>query len=385
MDAVGDPLAADTPPIGPLVVFIARRAVPALIARVTSLCAVGVDAHIIADESDSLPATRPRDTTKSGDEWSQYALRRCPARVHSVDPGEARRLKWTSMTAKFLKSGRDVTGWEKATLWAHGALRADAAADAAASVVTAAAADSCGNAAQVGGASGAVVRATVAPRAQRVVWFVEDDVWWTESALEDIINAYSSSSSDLITQRLHPTFCDGPSWPHWSLASGVVPNKFWAASFNVMCRVSLRVLDAAAALARARGRLTFHELLFPSLVNMLAAGVFKPLSKPTPTPMPIPASGSVPEPVLPETVPSPVPLPPVPAPALIPPAMRYDNARAEWFTPPWSLGIRYRPEFTDAELSSALAETNTRIFHPVKHEVVLTAQAYSRLKRARRE
>jgi hypothetical protein len=373
MSAAGEPLTGvNAPPISPLVVFIARRATPALISRTEALNAAGIDAHIIADEADSLPAMRPREIDSSSEEWSPYALRRCPARVHSVDASEARRLKWTNMTAKFLKSGRDVTGWEKATLWAHGMLRADAAADAIALVSTGSgAANSACDTTNSGGASASV-------RPQRVVWFVEDDVWWSENALEDMITAYSTSSSDLITQRLHPTFADGPSWPHWALGSGVVPNKFWAASFNVMCRVSLRVLDAAAALARARGRLTFHEQLFPSLVNMLSAGVFKPLSKP-PTILPDSSSpsASLPTPTPTPTHPSlstltsassPPPPPPPPPPATVP-LQRYDDAQSEWFTPPWSLGIRYRPEFTDVELAGALAETPARIFHPVKHQV----------------
>ena len=368
MSAAGEPLTGvDAPPVSPLVVFIARRATPALISRTEALHAAGVDAHIIADEADSLPAMRPREVDSSSEEWSPFALRRCPARVHSVDASEARRLKWTNMTAKFLKSGRDVTGWEKATLWAHGMLRADAAADAVAAVSTGSATNnSASDTTNSEGASASI-------RAQRVVWFVEDDVWWSENALEDMISAYSTSSSDLITQRLHPTFADGPSWPHWALGSGVIPNKFWAASFNVICRVSLRVLDAAAALARARGRLTFHEQLFPSLVNMLSAGVFKPLSKP-PTILPdsaASASASLPAPTPTPTHPSLMPpplLPPLP-PIASEPLQRYDDAQSEWFTQPWSLGIRYRPEFTDVELAGALAETPARIFHPVKHQV----------------
>ena len=115
MSAAGEPLTAVVPPRSPLVIFIARRATQALITRADALHAAGVDAHIIADEADSLPAMRPREADSSNDEWSPYGLRRCTARVHSVDASEARRLKWTNMTAKFSKAGRDVTGWEKAT------------------------------------------------------------------------------------------------------------------------------------------------------------------------------------------------------------------------------------------------------------------------------
>jgi hypothetical protein len=322
MSATGEPPAPESSSAGPLVVFIARRAEESLISRVTALIAAGVDAHIIADEVESLPAVLPRNAGDDGDEWSKSALRRCAARVHSVDATEVRRLKWTNMTAKFLKSGRDVTGWEKATLWAHGMLRADAAAP------------------EVGAGN---------ETAQRCVWLIEDDVWWAENGLVDMMSAYSSSSAHLIAQKLHPTYESGPSWPHWALGSGVLPNKFFSSSFNVICRVSFRVLEAAAALARARGRLAFHEVLFASLVRMLAAGVFKP---------PPPARK-------PENSPSEL------SSAAASDSASYADTHAEWFLPPWSSGIRYRPEWTDSELSASLDETDVLVFHPVKHEVRL--------------
>ena len=329
-DPIPVPLAR---PRGPLVVFIARSFSSALLVRVDALHAGGIDAHLLVDDASSLPdyaaasagraaaavapgaaASSNAATPAAPSSWSPDALRGCSSRAHSVDEAEARRLNWTGMTAKFFNRGKAVTGWEKATLWAHGVLRADAAACA------------------------------ESESGVRPVWFVEDDVWWSESGLTDLFSAYAESPADLIAQRLHPTFGDGPMWPHWSLANGVVPKNFWACSFNVVSRVSFRVLDAAAALARARGRLTFHELLFPSLVGMLKAGVFRPKR----------AAAVVEAAAAPvETV-----------------RAQVVDASLQWFEAPWSTGIRFRPEWSDAELLDAVETTPARVFHPVKREIV---------------
>ncbi len=271
----------------PLVVFIARNAAPAVLERREELARAGYDAHVVVDEVASLSAA-PRDAP---------ALRSCIARVHSIDEAEARRLHWTCMTGRFFHEGRrDVTGWEKATLWALAVLRADAAS------------------ATGGGDSTCGVEA-------RDAWFVEDDVWWPPGGDGLTSLLATRSCADLIASRLAPTVAHRPEWYNWGLNAGVIPPPFLSASFNPVSRVSLRVLEAAATLAATAGRLTFHEILFPSLVRMIAAG-----------------GGSA------------------------------TAAHAEWFAPQVERGIRWRPAWGDSELSAAMAvRGGARLFHPVKH------------------
>jgi drug/metabolite transporter (DMT)-like permease len=88
-----------------------------------------------------------------------------------------------------------------------------------------------------------------------------------------------------------------------------------------------------------------------TLAGMLAAGVFRPTAAAA-------VGGGAPPP--------PPPAPPVGAGA-------DSDALTEWFAPPWSLGVRYRPEWSEAELAAALAGTAARVFHPVKREVSLPA------------
>lgn len=172
------------------------------------------------------------------------------------------------------------------------------------------------------------------------VWFIEMDVWLADGrALLDVINLFPEEGSpthyDLIASSLlSPGPGLGDDWYWWqdhriswamgrtgSLLlpynhSGGVPGPPLTplmATFNVLCRLSTRLLNEVAAMAAREGRLVLHEALFPTLVR----------------------------------------------------AKEREGWRLTWFATPW-INIRWRPEFSAEEAREGSARFGWRVIHPVK-------------------
>jgi hypothetical protein len=97
------------------------------------------------------------------------------------------------------------------------------------------------------------------------VWICEDDMFWNKpSLIKTIIN--TDSNADLICERLAESYNDNPNWWHWDKASLLTRNKsYWSASYNQLSRVSRRLLNDIAQLAKQRHRLFFHEIMFATI------------------------------------------------------------------------------------------------------------------------
>jgi len=163
------------------------------------------------------------------------------------------------------------------------------------------------------------------------VWFIELDVWLADGlALPDLIRHYESSPCDLIASGVlshGPGF--GDDWYWWGdyrifgargasgdlllprNNSGRVAPLF--ATFNVLSRLSLRLLRDVAAMAEREKRLVLHEALLPSLVR----------------------------------------------------ARESEGWCLSWISVPW-VNIRWRPEFSLREAKTGKNERGWRIIHPVK-------------------
>ena len=281
-----------------LIILLCRGGAPSklkhLSARAESLVRAGLDAHVIVDEDGpdaSAPSTAPSE---------------CAARVHFPRAAEVARLGWANMS-----SSDDGKRWERATLWAHDVLRARD------SVVT-------------GGGGYA--------------WFVEDGVFWEEGG-DEVVASAGGGSSGRGLQGLVASFagetadliaCEpGPLAPSWRAADGVLPPAFLAACSAVpITRLSYRILAACAAIGRARGRLAPRDILFPSVVRMLASGVFNVRAQPAAGA----SSGTA------------------AAPLLVP-------ARGLWLNAPWTAGFRDRSApWSTAALAAAAAAGSTLFF-----------------------
>ncbi len=96
-------------------------------------------------------------------------------------------------------------------------------------------------------------------------WFIEDDVLFRDAAAcAALIGAYAPHGADLVSV-LHATPQTHPHWFHWSTVQGFFPPASAARSFVALSRLSRRVLDRVAGLARRHGRLCFIESMFASL------------------------------------------------------------------------------------------------------------------------
>ena len=267
------------PPAPTLVVLMARKSTPELLARVERLLAVGLDVHLIVD----CPIAVDERGGSGGE-----------VRVHFIDDADLLAVGFTDLQSK--TCGKKLTAWERALLWCARKSRA----------------------------------------AFAYAWLVEDDVLWdTASTLASLVRGYDNNDADLVTQDIAGSQASRPSWPHWNAAYGLIPREAWAASFNVICRVSRRLLSAVATLGRSRGCLCFHEVLLRSLAVQyrLRVALFHD---------PHESLASLP--------------PPLGFPRML---------------------LRYRPAFTDLDLRRALERCGRGtsggsdelgiIFHPVKH------------------
>lgn len=259
--------AGPTSELATIVVIMTRKWSPELMKRLAHLVAVGLDAHLVLDDETSMPDTPD-------------------ARVHFIDDPSLLAAGFTDLQSK--TCGKKLTAWERATLWCAQQRRSLAFA-----------------------------------------WLVEDDVLWDRpDTLSSLVQGFARDPSDLVAQDLAASQASRPTWPHWNAAHGLLPSASWAASFNVICRLSSRFLSALAAFARRRGCLGFHEVLLRSLAVHHGLRV----------------------------------------------ALFHDPHEALAALPPLTRGLprmllRYRPAFTDAELERELGmhRDGGMIFHPVKH------------------
>lgn len=272
-------VSGSVPPAPTLVVVMARKTTSELLARVDHLLAVGLDVHLIVD----CPIPVDERGGLGGEE-----------RIHYVDDADLLAVGFTDLQSK--TCGKKLTAWERALLWCARKGRA----------------------------------------AFAYAWLIEDDVLWdTASSLAALVRGYDHNDADLVTQDIAGSQASRPSWPHWNAAYGLIPREAWAASFNVICRVSRRLLAAVATLGRSRGCLCFHEVLLRSLAVQyrLRVALFHD---------PHESLASLP--------------PPLGFPRML---------------------LRYRPAFTDIDLRRALerygrgssggSDERGIIFHPVKH------------------
>lgn len=258
------------PPLPTLVIILARKFTTALADRLSRLLDAGLDAHAVVDCSVE-PAIPSHDSLCT--------------RVHFVPDAALLAAGFTDLQSK--TCGKKLTAWERATYWC-----------------------------------------TARRRTFAYAWFVEDDVLWdTASALAALVRGYAPDSADLVTQDIAASQAARRTWPHWAGAHGLVPREALSASFNVICRMSPRMLLALGRLARSRGRLGFHEVLFRSLAGHegLRVSLFHDTHE-TLTPGAPPLVGT---------------------PRLL---------------------LRFRPPFTDAEIRAELGRrVPGMLFHPVKH------------------
>ena len=260
-------------------------------ARAATLTLAGFDAHVIVDADNLTPNTNTLPQT-------------CVARVHFPRASELTRLGWTD-----LSNPNDGRRWERATLWAHDILR-----------------------------SRDGVPASESLSSTNNVWFIDADekredenVHTHDTNLQGLVTAYMTDPADLIVSPPQSTTTLSPQY--WRSANGVIPPAFLSScSTAPFMRLSYRTLAACAALARARGRLLSRDILFPSIIRMLSAGVFnvRQLSLPTPLQPSIISSSSA------------AAANPPTATATLPPTLTHHPVRTIWLNSPW----------TDAELST---------------------------------
>lgn len=100
---------------------------------------------------------------------------------------------------------------------------------------------------------------------QKYIWFMEDDVYCrTGSAIAEVMKSYDHSTADLISTPIATSPDDLPRWPHWGQGHGFFERDTLAASFNVFCRLSRKLIVSLAKMAKEHGRLCFLEVLFAS-------------------------------------------------------------------------------------------------------------------------
>lgn len=98
------------------------------------------------------------------------------------------------------------------------------------------------------------------------VWFCEDDVYIRSVELiENIDNKHYNA--DLICEKIVlNTTGNLNTWPHWSQAEDYIDLP-WAKSMVCCCRLSLKLLDSINMYTNKHNKLSFIELLFPTIAH----------------------------------------------------------------------------------------------------------------------
>ncbi|KAL6058996.1 hypothetical protein QOT17_014520 [Balamuthia mandrillaris] len=99
------------------------------------------------------------------------------------------------------------------------------------------------------------------------VWFVEDDVWWANSsAVAEMVRHYTDDDTDLVTRSHRVCKAENKEdWPLWGEGKGILTEEELCKTYNVICRLSLRLLQRVDDFARQHNTLLFHEVLLASL------------------------------------------------------------------------------------------------------------------------
>lgn len=99
-------------------------------------------------------------------------------------------------------------------------------------------------------------------RIDEAVWFVEDDVAGNPTSFKALKEATRRVEVDLAAINIQ-THRENRGWPYWRYAAGFFTEP--ARSYQPLCRLSPRLVDAVLALQAERGRCTFHEVMFASV------------------------------------------------------------------------------------------------------------------------
>lgn len=101
---------------------------------------------------------------------------------------------------------------------------------------------------------------------EEAVWFVEDDVAGDPASFAELVAATSECAADLSALSIR-TRQEAPNWTWWKYAEGIFANPRRA--FQPLCRLSRKLVCAVLEFQKQHERLTFHEVLFASLVEEL--------------------------------------------------------------------------------------------------------------------
>jgi hypothetical protein len=206
------PVPHGAPPVRTIAVIMARKPSDTLCSRIECLLGAGLDAHLVIDcgVGDDVSTARIAD------------------RVHFIPDADLTAAGFTDLQSK--TCGKKLTAWERALLWCS---------------------------------------KLAAERALGYVWIIEDDVRWDDvSSLVALIDGYAADAADLVAQRIADSQASRPHWPHWGTMHGLLPAASGlCATFNVISRLSARLLAEIAAFGAAKRRLGFHEAFLPSLAH----------------------------------------------------------------------------------------------------------------------
>jgi hypothetical protein len=271
------------------VVVMVRTLGPWMLHRVQELVHAGLDAHIIVDDPLDAGSTRAEFrlekrlravpdimsvpcglSTWKLDGMSPVERDFCAERVHYVGDDEISRAGFTDLQTKTCNKSR--TAWERGLYWCSFQTDWD------------------------------------------YVLTIEDDAQWTDpTAISQLCNKYKNNTADLLCQSIAEQPSAHPSWPHWHCGDGMFDPKYYTASFNVVMRMSQRLLQAVKAFGARKHSLLFHELMFASLAKEQRLGIHY------------------------------------------------------WNDEPL-LMLRWRPEFSDDVLRTEYFGTTKCLFHPIKRE-----------------
>jgi hypothetical protein len=291
MDPVPSAVKRDLEPLASRnfhIVVMVRTLGPWMLHRVRELVLAGLDAHIIVDEPlDAMPtraefrlskrlvAVPPIMQTTKEAAWCEDGMSPaerdfCAERVHFIGNHVIKSAGFTDLQTK--TCNKSMTAWERGLYWC--ALQ----------------------------------------HTWDYVLTIEDDAQWTDpTAIIQLCKTYEGNDADLLCHRIAESPAAHPSWPHWHCGEGMFEPKHFTASFNVVMRMSRRLLQAVKDFGQRKGTLLFHELMFASLA-------------------------------------------------------KEHGLKIHYWNDEPLLMLRWRPEFSDDALEKEYLGTTRCIFHPIKRE-----------------
>ncbi len=202
------------------VIIMTRAVNEELIKRVKSLIKAGISTYLVVDhEPPSIP--------------------RFNHRIIWIPDETLEKYHWGTLVSESFKRKHNVnyTSWDRATFWAY-------------------------------------------TQKFDYAWFIEDDVDWIKVAdIKKLLNSYNNSTAGLIASHI-PDMEDMNQWLHWNTLKGYFPKHIWKASFNVISRISYKVLAGLHKFASKHHKLIFHETLLPTITHTLGLKI-EYISNPT--------------------------------------------------------------------------------------------------------